>query len=198
MKLIVGLGNPGLKYVNTRHNLGFKVVEELSRNYGIIFTEKNRLAVYGCGIYKKEELLLAKPLTFVNQSGEAVKFLKEKYRISEEEVLVIVDDYNLPLGILRLKKKGSSGGHNGLESIISCLGTQNFPRLRLGIGAPTERDSKDYVLSRFLSEEEPVVKELVLRAGQSVNIILEQGWEEAMNGFNRKGKEKGRSICTEN
>lgn len=183
MRLIVGLGNPGKEYLHTRHNLGFRVIDSLSNKWGIRLTRHKCLSLIGekklssvCGVNKSltlQTIVLAKPLTFVNRSGEAVKSLSQWLKIKKEEILVICDDFNLQKGKLRLRKSGSSGGHKGLESIIESLGSTEFSRLRLGIGKPEgDFDPAEYVLEKFSAEEESLVEEMIERACQAVETII--------------------------
>ena len=202
MRLIVGLGNPGKEYLHTRHNLGFRVVDALSNQWGIKLTRHKCLSLIGekklssisCRktfkrtsdalnkSFSLRTIVLAKPLTFVNGSGGAVKSLSDWLKIKREEILVICDDFNLQKGKLRLKKDGSSGGHKGLESIIESLSSREFPRLRLGIGRPEEDfEPAEYVLEKFSEEEESLVDEMIGRACQAVETIITEGIEAAMS-----------------
>jgi len=202
VRLVVGLGNPGKQYEYTRHNLGFRVVNALSNQWEIRLTRHKCLSLIGekklssvsCRkTFKRTTnalnrslslptIILAKPLTFVNDSGEAVKALCDWLKIGKEEILVICDDFNLDKGKLRLRTEGSSGGHNGLESIIESLGSEEFPRLRLGIGRPEEDlDPAEYVLQEFGEQEESLVEELVGRACQVVEAVISDGIDAAMS-----------------
>ena len=202
MRLVVGLGNPGKQYEYTRHNLGFRVVNALSNQWGIKLTRHKCLSLIGekkhaSVSYRKSfkwisnalsrsfslpTIILAKPLTFVNGSGEAVKALCDWLKIGKEEILVICDDFNLEKEKLRLKKRGSSGGHNGLESIIESLSSEEFPRLRLGIGRPEEDlDPAEYVLQKFSEQEESFVEEMIGRACQVVEVIITEGIDVAVS-----------------
>ncbi len=202
MRLVVGLGNPGKQYEYTRHNLGFRVVNALSNQWGIKLTRHKCLSLIGekklssvscrktfkrtsnalSGSFSLPTIILAKPLTFVNGSGEAVKALCDWLKIREEEILVICDDFNLEKEKLRLRKRGSSGGHNGLESIIESLSSEEFPRLKLGIGRPEEDlDPAEYVLQRFNEQEESLVEEMIGRACQAVEAIITEGIDAAMS-----------------
>jgi len=202
VRLVVGLGNPGKQYEYTRHNLGFRVVNALSNQWEIRLTRHKCLSLIGekklssvsCRkTFKRTTnalnrslflptIILAKPLTFVNDSGEAVKTLCDWLKIGKEEILVICDDFNLDRGKLRLRTEGSSGGHNGLESIIESLGSEEFPRLRLGIGRPEEDlDPAEYVLQEFGEQEESLVEELVGRACQVVEAVISDGIDAAMS-----------------
>lgn len=171
-----GLGNPGREYQRTRHNLGFMVVDDLSKGLGLKF--KHYPEFY---ISKGERITLVKPLCFINNSGVVVKEVLKKY--PEENFLIVCDDFNLPLGRLRLRPKGGDGGHNGLASIIYHLQTENFPRLRLGIGPPT-CDPVEFVLSDFTEEEGLEVKRMIERAGNAINWILSYGLDIAMTRVN--------------
>jgi len=202
VRLVVGLGNPGKQYEYTRHNLGFRVVNALSNQWEIRLTRHKCLSLIGekklssvsCRkTFKRTTnalnrslslptIILAKPLTFVNDSGEAVKTLCDWLKIGKEEILVICDDFNLDKGKLKLRTEGSSGGHNGLESIIESLGSEEFPRLRLGIGRPEEDlDPAEYVLQEFGEQEESLVEELVGRACQVVEAVISDGIDAAMS-----------------
>lgn len=171
MKLIVGLGNPGLKYKNTRHNIGFLIIDK--------FAKINKAG-------KKTTLL--KPKVFMNNSGVAVKTAVDRLRIGLDDILIVCDDINLELGIIRFRAKGSAGGHKGLRSIIENLNTENFNRLRIGISSDKKRGLRDYVLSRFNPDEKIVLKEVVNRAGEAIGVWAEEGIETAMNRFNMKNK----------
>lgn len=181
-RLVVGLGNPGDRYVGTRHNAGFCVADELARRCAVAFSFDSRwnADMATCG-----GRMLMKPRTFMNLSGEAVSHYARYHRIQPAEVLVILDDTSLPLGDLRIRRSGSSGGHNGLESVLVHLGTEAVPRLRMGIGAPPEKIPLDeFVLSRFTDAELSVFAEAVLRGADAVDSANARGLEAAMNQFN--------------
>lgn len=186
-KLIVGLGNPGKEYENTRHNVGFLVLERIAEKKRMVFGKNARSA--SCAERAEEGLnvVLLKPGTFMNLSGDAVKKAVRHYRVGDlRNLIVLVDDADLPFGKLRLRSQGSSGGHRGLESIIQALGTNGFPRLRIGIGRSGKRDElRDYVLEPFLKEEFPQLVDLLDVAGDAVEVWLRKGCEAAMNVFNR-------------
>lgn len=193
MKLIVGLGNPGRSYAASRHNVGFFVVTALSKEYGI--TLKKGLGTYalsGKGTIESEDVILAEPLTFMNLSGNAVAALLKKYKLSIDDLLVVCDDLDLELGRFKIKESGSSGGHRGLKSIIGSLGSQNFSRLRIGIGRPAgNQDAAEYVLSAFTKQESLAVKKIVEESAQCARIWLSDGISTTMNMFNTiKKKEK--------
>ncbi len=190
VKLIAGLGNPGREYHGTRHNVGFEVIERLSGRHRIAVRSRRNRAVVGEGTIGGEQVVLARPQTFMNRSGEAVAGLARRYRIAPEDIIVIYDDVNLPLGKLRIRARGSSGGHNGMKSVIGSLGSEEFPRVRIGIGGPNRRDMIDHVLSRFSRAEGPIVREAVERAADAVEMYMADGPEAAMNRFNAEaGKE---------
>lgn len=186
MKLIVGLGNPGREYQGTRHNIGFMVLDILARAHGISVKSRRNKAHVGEGVIENQKVVLAKPLTYMNLSGEAVGGLMRRYRLKPADLIVVSDDVDLPLGRIRIRASGSAGGHKGLRSIIHSLGTQEFARIRVGIGSP-DREMVDYVLSRFHRKERDVVKEVVGRSADAVQMILAEGIEQAMNRFNASG-----------
>jgi PTH1 family peptidyl-tRNA hydrolase len=190
MWLIIGLGNPGRKYTNTRHNLGFVVLDALSKKFSIPIKYSTRYYKYGRGVISNHEVLLIKPLTFMNNSGIAIKEAVNKYR-DMESILIIHDDLDLETGRLKIKKKGSSGGHRGIESIIERLNTGDFLRLKIGIGRPClcqgrqadKISPEEYVLSNFNKQEKAIIKEAVTRAVDAVAMILEKGVSQAQNSF---------------
>lgn len=186
MKLIAGLGNPGLKYKNTRHNIGFIVVEKLAEELGVRFSKKQYNALVGAGKIDSKKVILLKPLTYMNLSGLSVKALAEKNNLLPQDLLVICDDLNLPLGTLRLRNKGSDGGHNGLKSITKELGTSVFARLRVGTGSDSKDDMlSDFVLAPFAKSEKKAVKAIADTASQACLSWLNFGPEAAMNKFNK-------------
>lgn len=186
MKLIVGLGNPGKSYAATRHNAGFLVIDELLKHEGNSLTEKERLFEFRelaiCG----EKVVVAKPKVFMNESGRAVHAIMARFRAKPEACLVVVDDVNLPLGKIRFRRLGSSGSHNGLESIISALGTSGFPRLRIGVGIPDRsgEDLTEFVLGRFTPKERKLLTPQIERARDACLVWLEKGSESVMQQFN--------------
>jgi PTH1 family peptidyl-tRNA hydrolase len=186
MKIIVGLGNPGLGYRRTRHNLGFVVVGALARARGMSFRRGRFRCTQAQGEIGKEQVLLVRPQTFMNLSGACVGPLVRRAACHLDDLLVICDDVNLELGKLRLRRRGSAGGHQGLASIIQHLGSEEFPRLRLGAGEPPEgMDMTSYVLGTFRRAERLAVEELVTQAVQVAETWVYHGVEEAMNRFNR-------------
>jgi len=185
MKLVVGIGNPGKRYQGTRHNLGMCVVDRLARDHGIPTRRRRFDALVGEGSIGSARILLVKPQTYVNLSGNAVAPLLRWYRCSTDDLMVVCDDLNLEVGRLRLRRLGSSGGHNGLESISECLATEAFARLRIGIGRGDAAEPTDHVLGRFAPGEEALVEEATARAADAVRVWVELGIEAAMNEFNR-------------
>jgi PTH1 family peptidyl-tRNA hydrolase len=187
MKLIVGLGNPGRRYRGTRHNVGWEVLARLADRAGIRVSEDEGFAEVGRGTIGTQRVLLARPATYMNVSGEAVRDLRRRHRLRAEDILIIVDDIDLPLGRLRLRAGGSAGGHNGLRSIIESLGTTEFPRLRVGIGRPPAGvDPAEFVLTRFTDGEAAAVHESIERAVEAVEMAVTAGVAAAMNRFNAK------------
>lgn len=187
MYIIAGLGNPGEKYMATRHNIGFDVITRIAEDYRIPLDFKKHRAICGKGSLEGEKVILAMPQTFMNLSGESIRELVEYYKTPKDQLIVIYDDISLEPGQLRIRKKGSAGGHNGIKNIIAHLGTEEFLRVRVGVGEkPRGWDLADYVLSRFSAEEEPVIREALLEASKAVGVILTKGIEDAMNHFNRR------------
>ena len=185
MKMIVGLGNPGMKYAGSRHNLGFSVAAELADRHNIRINTVRLKGLCGSGVIAGQKVLLVQPQTYMNNSGECVKPLADYYRVPPEDVLVIYDDIALDVGRIRIRAKGSAGGHNGMKSLIRYLGSEEFPRIRVGVGAkPPQMDLADYVLGHFPKEELPVIREAVQRAADAAELWISQGVETAMNRFN--------------
>ena len=186
MKLIVGLGNPGPKYRGTRHNVGFEVVDELARRRLLEFGSSPTDALMARERGPHARVMLAKPLTYMNRSGGAVAALAHYYRIEPEALLVVADDVNLPVGRLRARRRGSDGGHNGFASIIQALGTDVFPRLRVGVGrGHTERRLASHVLARFDEPEREEMAAAIARAADAVEAFVGDGIDAMMNRFNR-------------
>ncbi len=184
MYLIVGLGNPGERYAGTRHNVGYAVVDCLAARHGISINRLSHRALVGSGTVGGHRVMLAKPVTYMNLSGEPVASLSRYYSLEPPQVWVVLDDAALPLGTLRLRLKGTSGGHHGLESIEEHLGTQEYRRFRLGIGSGGNADLVAHVLSRFGREEEPVVEAMIEIAADAIETALSEGFEIAMSRFN--------------
>jgi peptidyl-tRNA hydrolase, PTH1 family len=182
IRLIAGLGNPGPEYAATRHNIGFMVADQLAAQFGSTWERSTKWDALSakCG-----EVFLAKPISFLNRSGYPLLATAQFYKIEPREILVMLDDMALPLGRLRLRASGGSGGHNGLDSIIMQFGTEEIPRLRIGIGEAPHAGSVDYVLSRFFEEEKPIVRSAIDRAVQAVKCAIDNGLISAMNTFNK-------------
>ncbi|OLB24408.1 MAG: aminoacyl-tRNA hydrolase, partial [Acidobacteriales bacterium 13_2_20CM_55_8] len=190
MKLIVGLGNPGIEYQFTPHNLGFLAIDRIAQQCGVEVRNRQCRALTARAVIGSEPVLLAKPETFMNLSGISVRELVAKHELrTEADLIVIYDELDLPLGMIRIRQRGSSAGHNGMESLIGALGTQEFLRIRLGI-APDRKisDGVKYVLTPFRKKELKVVDEVLDTAAEAVNVILKEGPAAAMNRFNRKNE----------
>jgi len=183
--LIVGLGNPGKRYEHTRHNVGFEVIDLLADRWRIAVDKRTDHGLVGVGRLDRHAVVLLKPTTYMNRSGQAVVEVMDFYKLPPGQVLVIYDDMAMPLGRLRIRAKGSAGGHKGMIDIITRLGTEEFPRLRIGVDQPGGTDAVDYVLSRFPAEQRPVVEAALTRAADAVEAVLNDGLEQAMTNFNR-------------
>ena len=193
MKLIVGLGNPGYEYHLTPHNLGFMAVDRLAEECGVDISRREGQALVARSEMQGVEVVLAKPQTFMNLSGLAVERLVARYDAEVKDLIVLLDEADLPFGTLRIRQRGSAGGHNGMKSIIGALQSDEFPRVRMGIqpvGRPVE-DRATYVLSRFRKSEMGAVEDLVDRAAEAVRVILRDGTQKAMNLFNRRDQPAG-------
>jgi len=187
MFLIAGLGNPGKKYEMTRHNIGFEVIDYISKEYGIKVNKVKHKSLNGEGVMKGQRIILAKPQTFMNLSGESIREICEYYKIPAENVIIVYDDISLPTGSIRIRAKGSAGGHNGMKSIIYQLQTDEFPRLRIGVGAPehSEHDLADYVLGKFAKHEAADIIDAVMTAPDALDAIMSHGAEFAASRYNR-------------
>jgi len=190
VKLIVGLGNPGRIYTESRHNIGFAVIKALSKIYKISLKKDNTFSLSGKGKIGLENLILALPLTFMNLSGVAVSALTKKYKIDLDNLLVVFDDLDLDFGVIKIRPSGSSAGHRGLGSIIDSLGSQEFSRLRIGIGRPSRHntDASSFVLSLFTKKEKGKIKEIIENACGCCRLWVMKGIIESMNIFNRRSK----------
>ena len=187
MYLIIGLGNPGREYEHTRHNAGFDAIDVLAGKLGADVKEKKHKGLCGKGMIAGEKVILLKPQTFMNLSGESVRAAADFYKIDAEHMIVLYDDIDLDVGKLRVRAKGSAGGHNGIKNIIAHMGTQEFPRVRIGVGAKPDRmDLADYVLGRFSQVERPVMEDAFEEAAEAAIAVVEDGIDAAMNRFNRK------------
>jgi len=182
IRLVAGLGNPGPDYEQTRHNIGFLVVNQLAAQFG---SKWERSTKWEALTAKCGETILVKPTSFMNRSGHPIFDVAQFYKIEPGQILIVVDDFALPLGRLRIRSDGGSGGHNGLESIIAQFGTEEIPRLRIGIGAAPDQGSVDYVLGRFFEEETPLVRSTIDRAVDAVKCAIDNGLVSAMNTFNK-------------
>ncbi|MCL6573000.1 MAG: aminoacyl-tRNA hydrolase [Bacillus sp. (in: Bacteria)] len=186
MKLIVGLGNPGKQYEQTRHNIGFKVIDAVSSQFAIPLNQSKFRGLYGMGIYKGVKVILLKPLTFMNLSGESIRAIMDYYQINVEDLLVIYDDLDLPVGKIRLRQKGSPGGHNGIKSTVAHLGTQEFNRIRIGIDRPqVEMSIPDYVLNCFHKDEQILTNHAVKKSEEACAAWLEKPFLQVMNEYNQ-------------
>ena len=189
MKLIVGLGNPGKNYAGTKHNVGFEVIDLVAKEIGTNVNKVKHKAMVGDGFINGEKVIFIKPQTFMNLSGESVKEATVFYKIPIEDIVIVYDDTSLPVGATRIREKGSAGGHNGMKNIIAHLGTDNFTRIRVGIGAkPNGWDLADYVLSRFDKDDEPLILAGYERAAKAVEILVKEGTQAAMNKTNVTAK----------
>jgi PTH1 family peptidyl-tRNA hydrolase len=187
MKLVVGLGNPGRKYEGTRHNIGFDVLDVLARRHGADWEAGPRGIEALVARWRSHETVLAKPLTFMNLSGGAIVALSQFYKIDPAGLLVVVDDVNIDLGRLRLRRGGSAGGHNGLKSVIGSLGSDQFARMRIGVGrGDNRRDLADHVLAKFDADERAIVAEMVDRSADAIELFIAEGIGPVMNRYNRK------------
>lgn len=191
MYIIVGLGNPTKEYHNTRHNIGFDVIDKLADMYSISVLEKKHKALVGKGIINGSKVILAKPQTYMNLSGESVRELVDYYKVDEEtELIVIYDDISLDVGQLRIRKKGSAGGHNGIKNIIQHLGHDVFPRIKMGVGEkPKGYDLADYVLGHFKKEERVIMDDSIITASKAIELMVIDEIGEAMNQYNKKAKQ---------
>ena len=187
MFLIVGLGNPGTEYAATRHNIGFDMVTYLSDKYGIALRSKEGKAIVGKGVIEGQKVMLVQPQTYMNLSGESVRALMDYYKLTTDEIVIIYDDISMPVGQVRIRPKGSAGGHNGIKSIIAHLGTQEFPRIKIGVGAkPENGDLVKQVLGRFSKEDDAKIRDVFALAEEGLLAILQEDVKTAMNAVNGK------------
>ena len=190
MNIIVGLGNPGSRYARTRHNVGFLCVEHFARLHHIAFSSRRQHALVASGEVEGVPVALAKPRTFMNQSGQAIAYLLQRFHVSPQDLVIVYDDLDLPPGQVRIRRQGSSGGHRGMESIIQAAGSQEIHRIRVGIGRPLDQGEVDYVLSSFGHQEEPLVQQAIVRVSDALLCILTQGLDQAMNRYNTREASK--------
>lgn len=184
MFLIVGLGNPGKEYEHTRHNVGFDIIDLISEKYNIDISRNKFKGVYGQGTICEEKVILLKPTTYMNLSGESVREAAEFYKIPNEKIIVIYDDISLDIGRLRIRQKGSAGGHNGIKNIIANIGSDVFPRIKVGVGQPSKEDLVSFVLGRFSKEDREKLNDVFQVAANAAASIVEEGAMEAMNKYN--------------
>ncbi len=183
MFLVVGLGNPGKQYDGTRHNIGFEAIDFIAKKYNIDVNKSKFKGVFGEGFIEGQKVILLKPTTYMNLSGESIREVINFYKINNDEIIVIYDDISLEIGKLRIREKGSAGGHNGIKSIIANMGVDVFPRIKIGVGQP-KGDLVSHVLGRFNKEEEQDLKEVIEASAKAVEIIIKYGAKEAMNELN--------------
>lgn len=192
MWIIAGLGNPGSKYENTRHNVGFRVIDRLSGEYGISLEEKDAYCI-GKGDIEGEPAVLVKPLTFMNRSGIAIARVMRKFSCSPGSLIVAHDELDLDAGVVKIKKTGSSGGHNGIQSVIESIGTRDFLRVRVGIGRERDIPSDVYVLSGFRPAEKSIVSDAIIHAADAIAAIVGMGIDKTMTKYNRSVRQQGLS-----
>ena len=185
LKIIVGLGNPGARYAGTRHNVGFACIDKLAQRWSVSLSDRRQHAVLGQGEVTGAPVVLAKPRTYMNNSGEAVRYLLARFRVQASDLVIIYDEMDLPLGTIRLRPRGGTAGHQGMASVVEVLGSNKFPRVRVGIGKPERADDwVRYVLEPFSPEEMPLVSDVVGRVAASADSLLIEGIDRAMNQFN--------------
>ncbi len=189
MKLIIGLGNPGKKYAKTKHNIGFEAIDQLAQTYNIRVNKSKFQAFFGEGFIGHHKVILIKPQTYMNLSGESVQAFVSWYKVLAEDILIIYDDISLEPGVLRIRQKGSAGGHNGIKSIIQHLETNEFQRIKIGIGKkPQGWNLADYVLSRFTDPEMKLIQDTMEDVIGAIKMIIEKGIQDAMNVYNQKSR----------
>jgi len=193
MYLIAGLGNPGLSYRKTRHNAGFQALDALAERLGVRVKTKGFSALYGEGRIGNERVILMKPQTYMNLSGDAVQSLLHFYKLEPERLIVLYDDIDLPIGSMRIRANGSAGSHNGMRSIISCVGSEHFPRIRIGVGKDESLQLRDYVLKRPSKAEQQMLEEVFENAADAAELIVSGSIDKAQMKYNKK-HEKNRSV----
>ena len=197
MFVIAGLGNPGRKYENTRHNMGFLAVDRLAEKHGIKVSKIKHKALIGDGIISGQRVLLVKPQTYMNLRGESLREVMNYYNVDIQNLIVIYDDLDLEIGALRIRKKGSAGSHNGMKSVVNQLQSQDFPRIRIGIGKSGGLDWKDFVTGKIGRQEGDTLAETIARAADAAECILDKGIDRAMNEYNIKPKSERRESSDE-
>ena len=186
MYIIAGLGNPGRDYVGTRHNIGFETLDAIAAKYNISVKKGKFNAIYGEGYIAGEKVVLVKPQTYMNLSGESIREFKSWYKVDADNIIIVYDDISLPVGKMRIRPKGSAGGHNGIKSIIYQLQTEVFPRIKIGVGQPQHEDYDlaDYVLGRFTPDEVKALVPVAVKAAEAIEVIISNGCEKAMSKYN--------------
>ncbi|HCG91200.1 MAG TPA: aminoacyl-tRNA hydrolase [Dehalococcoidia bacterium] len=186
MKIIVGLGNPGPKYTETRHNIGFKILDQLSQDLSLPKQERKAKCILNIGTYNDIDVVLVKPRTFINNSGIAIKYIMDRFKVTKEDILIIYDDVALPVGKIRIRENGSSGGHNGIKSIIDALQTSIFQRLRIGVGSPNNDsiDMINWVLGKFNNEDKKIINNCVADCSEIVKFWMTNDINTTMNTYN--------------
>ncbi len=190
MKIIAGLGNPGKEYENTKHNAGFLTIDVLSEKYGIKVNKIKFKGLIGEGMIGTEKVILVKPQTYMNLSGQCIREIVSFYKIDMEDLVIIYDDIDLPMGNLRIRKKGSAGTHNGMRSIIYDLQDDGFPRVRIGIGGERKGDLANYVISGFSGDDRKLIEDAIIKAADAVACLVEKGIDRAMVDYNTKKPKK--------
>lgn len=191
MMIILGLGNPGRTYANSRHNVGYKLLSALSKEYNIPVKQRRSLAVIGEGYLEDKQVILAKSRTYMNDSGKAARYLLDRYKTDPSSLLVIYDERDLSFGQLRIRARGTSAGHNGVKSIIETLGSSEFPRVRIGIGQPEQEDAISFVLGEFTPDETKALDEILSRSVAAVTRVITDSLTSAMNSYNARSQESG-------
>ncbi|MDO4540831.1 MAG: aminoacyl-tRNA hydrolase [Syntrophomonadaceae bacterium] len=194
MKVIVGLGNPGPRYKDTRHNIGYMVLEELASRWPVQRQDSKFDAIIGHTIVRGQKVLLVKPLTYMNLSGAAIQPLMHYYKLPPEDLLLILDDMDLPPGTLRIREGGGSGGHKGLKSVLERMGIADIPRMRIGIGRPENHETVDWVLSRIEGEDADIIRAAITKAADAVECFTEKGIIAAMNAYNKGQRTADREV----
>ena len=194
MMIILGLGNPGRTYANSRHNVGYKLLSALSKEYKIPVKQRRSLAVIGEGCLEDKQVILAKSRTYMNDSGKAARYLLDRYKTDPSRLLVIYDERDLSFGQLRIRVRGTSAGHNGVKSIIETLGSSEFPRVRIGIGQPAREDAISFVLGEFTPDETKALDEILSRSVAAVTRVITDSLTSAMNSYNVRPQESGHNT----